>query len=104
MARSIENSEGLSRESFLIPMHVFQSTKSCFYHIDGLSKRIFTLNHGFHTLFKVNMFFLLWWDLKIGVGILDLGWLGELSPTEFASFVWTQGRLRNSFLKKIFLL
>jgi len=62
------------------------------------------LNHGFHTVFEVNMFFLLSWDLKIGVGILDLGCFGELSPTKFARFVWTQERLQNSFLKKIFLL
>ena len=48
MARSVENIQRLGRESFLIPIHVFQSTKSYFYHIEWI---ILELIHGFHNLF-----------------------------------------------------
>ena len=68
MARSVRNSQKLGRESFLIPTHVFQSTKSSFYHIERIALE---LNHGFRTLFYVGMFFLLW-DMENGVMILDL--------------------------------
>jgi len=68
MIRSIRNSQRLGRENFLIPTHVFPSTKSSFYHIERIALK---LNHGFRILFEVGMFFLLW-DIENGVRILDL--------------------------------
>ena len=73
MIRSIRNSQRLGRESFLIPTHVFQLTKSSFYHIKRIALE---LNYGFRTLFEVGMFFLLW-DLKNGVRISNLKTLIE---------------------------
>jgi len=44
-----------------------------------------------------------WWDLKNGVRILDMGIFCDWVSI-FGIFVWTQESLRNSFLKKISLL